>query len=112
MDYLYRLNVIGVRAKIKIKDGPPKIQKEHVEHYIETLDDPELADQLTMLRLADVDELEDVLRARQRTKARRGKVLFGSSKFRQKAPVPPDRPREVNRRSVHAVRATLERIEL
>ena len=108
MDYLYRLNVIGLRAKIKIKDGPPKIQKEHVEHYIETLDDPELADQLTMLRLADVDELEDVLRARQRTKARRGKVLFGSSKFRQKAPVPPDRPREVNRRSVHAVRATLE----
>ena len=108
LDYLYRLNVIGLRAKIKIKDRPPKIQKEHVEHYIKTLDDPELADQLTLLRLADVDELEDVLRARQRTKARRGKVLFGSSKFRQKAPIPPDRPREVNRRSIHAVRATLE----
>ena len=89
LDYLYRLNVIGLRAKIKIKDGSPRIQKDHVEHYIETLDDPELADQLTMLRLADVEELEDVLRARQRTKARRGKVLFKTSKFRQKAPVPP-----------------------
>ena len=57
-------------------------------HYIETLNDPELADQLTVLRLADVEELEDVLRARQRTKARRGKMLFGSGKFRQKAPTP------------------------
>ena len=65
-----------------------------------------------MLRLADVKELEDVLRARQRTKARRGKVLFGSGKFRQKAPVPPDRPREMNRRSVHAVRATVEESSL
>ena len=60
-----------------------------------------------MLRLADAEELENVMRARQRKKARRGKVLFGSGKFRQKAPVPPDRPREMNRRSVHAVRATL-----
>ena len=53
-----------------------------------------------------------MLRARQRKKARRGKVLFGSSKLRQKAPVPPDRPREMNRWSVHAVRATLEESSL
>ncbi|CAH0481087.1 unnamed protein product [Peronospora belbahrii] len=103
LGYLYRLNVIGLRAKIKIKDGPPKIQKEYAEHYIETLDDPDLADQLTVLRLADVEELEDVLRARQWTKARRGKMLFGSGKFRQKALITPDRPRELDRRSVHAV---------
>ena len=83
--------MLGLRAKLKIKDGMPKIQQEHVEHYIETLDDHELADQLTMLRLADAEELEEVLRARQRSKVRRGKALFGSSKFRQKAPVPPDR---------------------
>ena len=108
LDYLYRLNVIGLRAKMKIKDGPPKIQKDHVDHYITTLDDPDLADLLTALRLADVEELEEVLRVRQRTRARRGKMLFGSSKFRQKAPSPPDRPRELNRRSVHAVRATKE----
>ena len=104
----YRLNVIALRSKLKIKNGSPKIQKEHVKHYIETVDDPELADQLTMLRLADGEELEELLRARQKTKARRGKTLFGSSKFRQKLPVPPEQPRDVNRRSVHAVRATLE----
>uniref|UniRef100_A0AAV1UUV3 Uncharacterized protein n=1 Tax=Peronospora matthiolae TaxID=2874970 RepID=A0AAV1UUV3_9STRA len=34
--YLYRINVSGLMAKIKIKDGPIKVQKEHVEHYIET----------------------------------------------------------------------------
>ena len=54
LGYLYRLNVIALRAKLKIKNGSPKIQKKHVEHYIETVDDTELADQLTMLRLADV----------------------------------------------------------
>ena len=108
LDYLYRLNVIGLRAKLKIKDGSPKIQKEHVEHYIETVDDPELADQLTMLRLADVEALKEVLRARQRTKIRRGKTLFGSSKFLQKVPNPPDRPRETNRRSVHVTRMAAE----
>uniref|UniRef100_A0AAV1T7G7 Uncharacterized protein n=1 Tax=Peronospora matthiolae TaxID=2874970 RepID=A0AAV1T7G7_9STRA len=88
--YLYRLNVIKLRKKNKIKDGPPKVQKEHVEHYNETLEDPELAYQLTILRLAGVDESEDVLRSRHMTKARRRKLLFGSSKFRQKAPVPSD----------------------
>lgn len=111
LDYLYRLNVVGLRSKLKIKDGPPEIQRKHVEHYIETLYDPELADQLTMLRLADVEELEEVLRARQRTKARRGKVLFGSSKFLQKIPTaPPDRPREMNRRPIHAVRAIVKTV--
>uniref|UniRef100_A0AAV1UGP6 Uncharacterized protein n=1 Tax=Peronospora matthiolae TaxID=2874970 RepID=A0AAV1UGP6_9STRA len=44
LDYLYLLNVIGLRAKIKIKDGPPKVQKEQFQHYIETLDEPKLAD--------------------------------------------------------------------
>ena len=106
LDYLFPMNVIGLRATLKLKEGPPIIKKDQIEHYIETLDEPELADQLTVLRLADVEELEDVLRARQRTKARRAKILFGSSKSRQKAPSPHGRPREINRRSVHAVRMT------
>ncbi|CAI5709092.1 unnamed protein product [Peronospora effusa] len=96
------------RAKIKIKDGSPKVQKDHVDHYVLTVDDPELADKLTMLRLADVEEWEEVLTACQRTKARRGKMLFGSNKLRQKAPALPDRPRDMNRRSIHAVRAPLK----
>ena len=49
LDYLYRLKVIALSAKLNIKNGSPKIQKEHVDHYIETVEDPELADQLTML---------------------------------------------------------------
>ncbi|OWY95687.1 LOW QUALITY PROTEIN: hypothetical protein PHMEG_00034245, partial [Phytophthora megakarya] len=61
LDYLYRLNVAALRAKLKIKDGNPKARREHVDHNIETLGDPELADRLTLLRLADVDELEEVL---------------------------------------------------
>ncbi|OWY95886.1 hypothetical protein PHMEG_00033993 [Phytophthora megakarya] len=65
LDYLYRLNVAALRAKLKIKDGNPKARREHVDHYIETLGDPELADRLTLLPLADVDELEEVLRARE-----------------------------------------------
>ncbi|OWZ08363.1 LOW QUALITY PROTEIN: hypothetical protein PHMEG_00019102 [Phytophthora megakarya] len=44
----------ALRAKLKIKDGNPKARREHVDHYIETLGDPELADRLTLLRLADV----------------------------------------------------------
>ena len=100
--------MIRPRAKLKIKDGPPKIQKEHVEHYIETLDDPGLSGQLTMLRMADVEEPEDMLKAHQRKKARRGKIFFGSSEFRQKIPTQPDRTREINRRYVHAVRESLE----
>ncbi|CAI5709105.1 unnamed protein product [Peronospora effusa] len=99
---------LPTRAKIKIKDGSPKVQKDHVDHYVLTVDDPELADKLTMLRLADVEEWEEVLTACQRTKARRGKMLFGSNKLRQKAPALPDRPRDMNRRSIHAVRAPLK----
>ncbi|KAE8889646.1 hypothetical protein PF005_g18607 [Phytophthora fragariae] len=50
-----------MRARLTIKDGDLKARLEHVEHFIETLGDPDLADQLTLLRLADADQLEDVL---------------------------------------------------
>ncbi|OWZ04611.1 LOW QUALITY PROTEIN: hypothetical protein PHMEG_00023458 [Phytophthora megakarya] len=61
LDYLYRLNVAAVRAKFKINDGNPKARWGHVDHYIETLGYPELADRLMLLRLADVDKLDEVL---------------------------------------------------
>ncbi|OWY98268.1 LOW QUALITY PROTEIN: hypothetical protein PHMEG_00030998, partial [Phytophthora megakarya] len=85
LDYLYRLNVAALQAKLKIKDGNPKARREHVDHYIKTLGDPELADRLTLLRPPDVDELEEVLRARERAKSRQRRSAFGS-KFRQKLP--------------------------
>ncbi|OWY99521.1 LOW QUALITY PROTEIN: hypothetical protein PHMEG_00029463 [Phytophthora megakarya] len=45
-------------------------RREHVDHYIETLEDQDLAERLTLLRLADADDLEE--------------AAFGSSKYRQK----------------------------
>ncbi|POM60970.1 hypothetical protein PHPALM_30090, partial [Phytophthora palmivora] len=88
LDYLYRLNVAGLRAKLKVKDGNAKDRRKHVDHYIETLEDQDLADRLTLLQLADADDLEEVIRARERAKSRQKKATFGSSKYRQKATNP------------------------
>ncbi|KAE8962181.1 hypothetical protein PR001_g29793 [Phytophthora rubi] len=87
LEYLYRLNVAGMRARLRIKDGDAKARIEHVEHFIETLDDPDVADQLTLLRLADVIQLEDLLHARERAKSRQ-KHSTGSSKFWPKSYAP------------------------
>ncbi|OWZ08417.1 hypothetical protein PHMEG_00019046 [Phytophthora megakarya] len=73
LKYLHRLNV---------KDRPLATRREHVEHFIETLDDRDLADQLALLRLTDAEDLEETLRARQRAKARQGKTHAGTNKFR------------------------------
>ncbi|EGZ12861.1 hypothetical protein PHYSODRAFT_511466 [Phytophthora sojae] len=89
LDYLYRLNVAGLRARLKIKDGGSKEKREYVDHFIETLGDPDLADRLTLLRRPDADELEEVLRALDRAKNRQKKPAYGSSKYRQKAPATP-----------------------
>ncbi|KAE9099351.1 hypothetical protein PF007_g15904 [Phytophthora fragariae] len=70
LEYLHRLNVAGLRARIQVKDGPSEIRREHVDHFIETLDDRDLADQLALLRIPDADTLEEVLRSRQRPKSR------------------------------------------
>ncbi|OWY92270.1 hypothetical protein PHMEG_00038797, partial [Phytophthora megakarya] len=84
LDYLYRLYVAGLRARRKIKDGNAKERREHDDHYIETLEDQDLAERQTLLRLTDADDLEEVLRARDRAKKRQKKAAFGSSKYRQK----------------------------
>jgi hypothetical protein len=55
LEYLHRLNVAGMCARLKIKDGDAKARLEHVEHCIKTLGDPALADQLTLLRLSDAE---------------------------------------------------------
>ncbi|GMF56493.1 unnamed protein product [Phytophthora fragariaefolia] len=86
LEYLHRLNVAGLRTRLQIKDGPQEVRREHVEHFIETLDDRDLADQLALLRIPDADILEEVLRSRQRAKSRQSKTVFGSIKPRQKSP--------------------------
>ncbi|GMF26564.1 unnamed protein product [Phytophthora fragariaefolia] len=89
LEYLHRLNVAGLRVRLKIKDGIPKENREHVDHFIETLGDQELTDRLALLRLLDADELEEVLRALDRAKTQQKESAFGSSKYRQKAPANP-----------------------
>ncbi|OWZ10689.1 hypothetical protein PHMEG_00016423 [Phytophthora megakarya] len=44
LGYLYRLNVAGLRARLKIKDVCAEDRREHVYHYIETLEDQALAE--------------------------------------------------------------------
>ncbi|OWZ02546.1 hypothetical protein PHMEG_00025875 [Phytophthora megakarya] len=84
LDNLYRLNVAGLRVRLKFKDGNAKERHEHVDNYIETLEDQDLAERLTLLRLTDADDLEEVLRARDSAKNRQKKTAFGLSKYRQK----------------------------
>ncbi|OWY92008.1 LOW QUALITY PROTEIN: hypothetical protein PHMEG_00039158 [Phytophthora megakarya] len=74
----------GLRARLKIKDGSAKERREHVDHYIETLENQDLAERLTLPRLTDADGLGEVLRPRDRGKNRQKKAAFGSSKYRQK----------------------------
>ncbi|OWZ02717.1 hypothetical protein PHMEG_00025676, partial [Phytophthora megakarya] len=74
----------GLRERLKIKDGSAKDRREHVDYYIETLEDQDIAERLTLLRLTDADDLEEVLRARDRAKNRQKKFAFGSGKYRQK----------------------------
>ncbi|KAF0688134.1 Aste57867_20223 [Aphanomyces stellatus] len=105
LEYLHRLNVAGLRAKLRVKSGPSDVRREHVEHFIETLDDRDLADQLALLRISDVDALEEVLRARQRAKNRQGRAHFGSSKYRQKA-ASSDAMKSAPTRKVQAVLTT------
>ncbi|OWY94111.1 LOW QUALITY PROTEIN: hypothetical protein PHMEG_00036252 [Phytophthora megakarya] len=90
LDYLYRLNVATLRAKLKIKDGNPKAHREHVDHYIETLGDPELADRLTLLRLADVDDVRGNELRVDNADLRSGRSFDRRSRpaLRQRQPVP------------------------
>ncbi|POM60620.1 LOW QUALITY PROTEIN: hypothetical protein PHPALM_30502 [Phytophthora palmivora] len=64
----------------QIKDGASEVRREHVERFIESLDDHDLADHLALLRIPDADTLEEALRPRQREKARQSKVVYGSTK--------------------------------
>ena len=55
LEYLYRINVAGMRAKIHVRDGNAADRCEHVEHFIATLNDRDFANQLTLHRLEDAD---------------------------------------------------------
>ncbi|ETM51724.1 hypothetical protein L914_04503, partial [Phytophthora nicotianae] len=82
LEYLHRLNVAGLRAKLRVKSCPSDVRREHVEHFIETLADRDLADQLALLRISDDDALEQVLRARQLAKNRQREEPSGTCTLR------------------------------
>ena len=63
LEYLYVLNVAAIRAKIRIRDGPRDVSREHMEHFMGTLDDCDLPKQLILPRLKYADEMEETLRA-------------------------------------------------
>ncbi|OWZ22837.1 LOW QUALITY PROTEIN: hypothetical protein PHMEG_0002391 [Phytophthora megakarya] len=80
--YLYRLNVAGLCARLKIKDGSTTDRRKHMDHFIKTLEDPDLADRRTyrmrMFRKKSVIRWD-------RAKSRLKKAAFRSGKFKQKA---------------------------
>ena len=92
----------AIRAKIPIRDGPSAIRKEHVNHYIGTLDDLELARMLTMLHLGDADDLEETLQESENIEVRESHASMGSSKFRQ---LPTPIAAQTQAKSSRAVRA-------
>ena len=48
-----------------------------------------LANKTTLPRLADMEVLKEVLKSRQKTKARKGNILLGFNRLFQKAPALP-----------------------
>ena len=104
LEYLFRLNLAAIRAKILFREGPSATRREHVKHFIETLDDRDLAKQLALLRLEDADMIEETLRAYQRTEHRQTKVLVGSNKFRPRSDPTADRTSSKPARAMKPIR--------
>ena len=88
LEYLYHLNVAAIRAKIPIRDGPSTISKEHVNHYINTPDDLDLARMLTTLRLKDADDLKETIQECENKDVRGALAFVCSNKFRQRLTSP------------------------
>ncbi|KAE8973551.1 hypothetical protein PF006_g25740 [Phytophthora fragariae] len=101
LDYLYRVNVAGLRANVPYAEGTTEGKREHVEHFIRTLNlqEVDLASRLTLMEVPHSVALEKKLRARQRELVLQKMTLFGSNKFRQRAPTPSPQPA----RAVHTV---------
>ena len=112
LEYLYSLYVAAKHAKISIKEerlATSATCREHVEHFIATLDDRDLAKQLTLLRLTDVDEVEETpLRACQRMENRQMKASMGSNKFHERTTTFSN---PISSKTARAVRAIREKVE-
>jgi hypothetical protein len=105
LEYLYRINVAGMRAGIGYGYCSAVEKREHVELFINTLgsSEQELSSRLALMEVPDAATLEKKLRARQRGLAQQKKALFGSNKFRQKTTTPSQPAR-----AIHAIQAEAE----
>ena len=81
LDNLHRLNGAAIRAKVAIRDGRHATRREHVEHFISTLDDLDLLKQLTLLRLSNAADMEETLRVYRRMINRCTKAPIRPGKF-------------------------------
>ena len=79
-----RLNVMGMQANIAVMTGSSDARKAHVNHFIDTLDDPDLSNQLLLLNVEDAEDMHAILHGYQWGRSRQRKVMMGSSNFRQK----------------------------
>ena len=61
---------MGTLAKVPVMDGSPAARKEHVNHFIDTLDDPDLSDQLLRLNVVDADAMQETLHVYQQGRSR------------------------------------------
>ena len=86
LEYLHRLNVAGMRADIPVKEDTSRSEaaREHVELFISTLDDRELANQLALLGVKNTTELEVTLRTYLRAKKQGPKAAVGTGRFKSR----------------------------
>ncbi|EGZ24115.1 hypothetical protein PHYSODRAFT_253124 [Phytophthora sojae] len=100
LDYLYRLNVAGLRANIPYAEGTTEKKREHAEHFIRTVDtqEAELASRLTLMEVADSEALEKKLQ----------KDFLRLEQVPPKAPTPPTQPA----RAVHAIHFASDEYDL
>ena len=56
----------AIRSEVELREERHATRRKHVEHFISTLDDRDLAKQLTILQLSDAEDREETLRAYQR----------------------------------------------
>ena len=57
-----------MQANTSMMTGAPDAQKESVNHFIDTLDDPDLDIQLLLLNVADAEEMQKTIDGYQRGK--------------------------------------------
>ena len=79
-----QIKCAAIRAKIPIREGSPSVRQKHVEHFIGTLEDRDMAKQMMVVRLEGVDDMKETLHRYQRIGSRQFQSAMGSSKFRQR----------------------------